>query len=107
MIMGTRAKSIQKGQKFWSLHPKLGRPMLGTVVCLTTEPGKMVGLEFEEPLPPGLSHLDLDGRAKKGYSMWAHPEHILTEKEYEGACEAQAAAKARAASIKEVDELVL
>jgi hypothetical protein len=106
--MGTQAPKIKKGDKLWCFHRKMGdKPMLGTVICLTTEPGKLIGLQFDEPVPEGLAHLDCDGRGKKGHCAWAHPDHVLTEEEYKGKLEAEAAAKQAAAEIKELDELVL
>src|SRR5262245_55306889 len=103
--MGTKVAKIKKGDKFWCVHRKLPQPKLGTVFCLTNEPGKLVGLEFTEPLPEGLNHLDGDGRGKLGLCMWAHPDHMLSEAEYKAQQEAETAAKAARAAIKDLDEL--
>jgi hypothetical protein len=103
----TQAAKIVKGQKLWCIHRQLLKPMLGVVICLTTEPGKQIGLQFEEQVPARLAHLDLDGRGKKGYCVWAHVSHVLTEQEYQDKLVSEELARKEAADIKEVDEIVL
>src|SRR4051812_4223437 len=103
----TQATKITKGQKLWCLSRQFSKPLLGTVICLTTEPGKQIGLQFEESVPERLAHLNLDGRGKKGYCVWAHVDHVLTEDEYKNKLEAEALARKEAGDIKELDEIVL
>lgn len=75
-------RKFKKGDRLWYKARQMSRPLVGTVVCITTEPGKILGLQFEEKLPDNLSHLDLDGRGKKGYCVWAHPSQVMTEDEH-------------------------
>lgn len=108
--MGTKASTIKKGDKFWCLEKHLGKPMLGSVVCLTPHPGKLVGLQFEEQVPTNVAHLDLDGRGKRGFCIWAHPDSLLTEAE---AAEEKEEKEKKEKKVKkssvpdEIDELVL
>lgn len=80
--MGTKIDKIRRGDKFWCTHRQLGKPMLGLVICLTDEPGKLVGLQFKEAVPPGVAHLDCDGRGIKGHCIWAHPDFLYTAEEF-------------------------
>lgn len=80
--MLTKLTSIKVGDKLWCLTKKLGRPMFGDVLCLTNEPGKLIGMQFDKPVASAVAHIDLDGRGKKGFCSWAHPEHILSDEEF-------------------------
>lgn len=96
-------KKFKKGDKLWYKARQMPRPLLGTLVCITTEPGKILGLEFDVELPKDLAHLDLDGRGKKGFCVWAHPVNVLSEDEYRALLNS----RAEKDSFKELDELVL
>ena len=75
----TSVKSIKKGDKFWCLGQGIETPTLGTVIALTTNPTKTIGLQFETKIA---GH-SCDGRGPEGYCLWVRPDDILTEEEYE------------------------
>lgn len=75
--------SVKYGDKLWCIQPCLGSPRLGTVIALTVEPGKLVGMEFEEPVPSRVAHLDCDKKGRMGYCVWAHPNFLFTLADYQ------------------------
>lgn len=65
-------------------HTLTGEPMDGTIRVLNQEPGKLIGVEFDNSVAWGLS---LDGLldeekndpasgVRYGKGMWTHPNHI-------------------------------
>lgn len=79
VVMAVNVPSLKKGEQYWCFQRHFTRPMLGTIICLTTTPGKLIGLQFEEELPAPLAHLDCDGRGKRGYCAWSHPNYLYTK----------------------------
>lgn len=96
-------KKFKKGDRLWYKARQMPRPLLGEIVCITTEPGKILGLRFEEELPKELAHLDLDGRGPKGFCVWAHPTQVLSEAEYKELLDS----RKNKPVFKELDELEL
>ncbi len=74
----TQATRVSVGDSMWCTHRRLPSPLLGTIIALTDEPGKMIGLEFEEDVG---GH-SCDGRGQDKYCLWVSPVQILTEEEY-------------------------
>jgi hypothetical protein len=74
----TQAVTISVGDKMWCTHRRLPSPLLGTIIVLTDEPGKMIGLEFEEEV----NGHTCDGRGQDKKCLWVLPIHIMTEVEY-------------------------
>lgn len=97
----TKSEKIRKGDKFVCLHPRMSQPAVGDVIALTSDPGKMIGLEFSDPI--GLH--SCDGRGKDGYCIWVRPEHLLTEDEFTESLKAKKAAQAALAT--DLEEIVL
>lgn len=95
----TQVAEINKGDKFWSTHRRLPKPMVGTVIVMTDEPGKLIGLEFEVDVG---GH-SCDGRGANGHCLWTVPEHLLTDEEYTS----QEAAKQAASPYSELPKVVL
>lgn len=85
----TQAKKISKGDKFVCTLKRLSKPLIGTVIALTNEPGKKIGLEFEEDVK---GH-SCDGRGKDGHCLWASQYDILTKEEYEASLKVTEEAK--------------
>ncbi len=50
-----------------------------TIVAITAEPGKTIGLAFDEPV--GVH--TCDGRCKEKHGLWVNLEHLLTEQEFD------------------------
>ena len=73
----TRPENVKKGEKFWCVYRKLTLPMHGTVIIMTDNPGKSVGVEFDEDVG---GHT-CDNRGKKGHCLWLRPENLYTEEE--------------------------
>lgn len=75
----TKIEEISKGDKFWCNHRKAGsKYILGTVIALTDQPGKLIGLQFEA----NVSGHSCDGKGKQGYCLWTGIENLLSESEY-------------------------
>lgn len=96
----TSVKQIKRGDRFWCLGQGLSEPALGTVVAITSNVGKQIGLEFDEPIG---GH-NCDGKGKQGYCLWVRTFDILTEDEYQAKL---AADKATAAALEAEDLDVL
>ena len=73
----TRVAKIVKGMRFVCVHPALEQPVMGTVIALTTNETKQIGLQLD-----GEGFHDCDGRGEPGKCIWVRPNHILTEEEY-------------------------
>ena len=99
----TQIDTIHRGDQFWCLHRRLLRPQFGTVIALTTEPGKSIGLEFADPIG---GH-SCDGRGQDGYCLWVTPEHILTDAEFQYKKMALEEAEALQEPVFELEELNL
>ena len=74
----TKPANVKKGEKYWCVHRKLARPVLGTCIALTDNPGKAVAIEFEDKI--GIH--SCDGRGKDGHCIWLLPGNLYTEDEY-------------------------
>jgi hypothetical protein len=96
----TKIAKIKKGDKFVCLHPRMAQIYVGTVVALTTDPAKAVGLEFVEQV----GFHSCDGKGKDKHCIWVRPSDILTEEEYAIRNKIKQDA---ARSFVELDELVL
>lgn len=70
---------IIKGSEVICVHPRLSQPIEGVVIALTSEPGKMIGLQLKEEA----GFHTCDGRGKDKYCIWVRPEHIMTKEELE------------------------
>ena len=98
----TKAKKIVKGDKFVCLLPRLGTPLVGTVISLTTDETKQVGLEFDQQV----NGHTCDGRGKEGHCLWTRPAFLLTIEEYEQQLKSKLAAADNIGGT-DLDELVL
>lgn len=98
----TNVKEIKKGDQFWCLGQGIATPTLGTVIALTSNPSKQIGLEFQEAV--GVH--SCDNRGREGYCLWVTPNDILTQDEYTAKQEADAATNAALAS-EDIDVLTL
>lgn len=87
---------VKKGQSFWCLHPRLSEPEKGTIIALTNNPAKMIGMEFKKAV--GLH--SCDGRGADSSCLWVLPKHIVTDEKYEQI------KKDRAVSIKHAEQLI-
>jgi hypothetical protein len=77
-------------------EPKLKGALPAKLVALTSEPGKIVGVEFNEDIG---GH-SCDGAGLQGHCMWILPENIFTTKEAEELRKLDAVAKTVAAPKK-------
>lgn len=71
-------KKILKGEKYIVRHPKVPTQQ-AEVVLLTQEPGRHVGVQFQNPIDGG--H-DLGGAVPAGTGYWVHPMHLMTNAEF-------------------------
>lgn len=96
----TQAAEISVGDRMYVVS--LDNPFIGTVIALTDEPGKMIGIELDEPA----GYHTCDGRGKNKYCIWVSPEQILTEVEFEDEKKAKEAA-ANITKYKEYKKITL
>lgn len=75
----TNIKKIKKGDRFVCLHPRITTHALGTVIAITSNPSKQIGLELDEPV----GFHSCDGRGKDKYCIWVRTTDIFTQEEYE------------------------
>lgn len=80
---------IVKGDKFICTHPRLGDALIGTVIALTKDETKMIGLQFDEPM----NGHTCDGRGKDKHCLWVRPAHLMTVEDYEDQMKAKEAAR--------------
>lgn len=85
----TQIKKISKGDVFVCTLKRLKSPVAGTIIALTNEPGKLIGLEFSE----NVNGHSCDGRGKDGHCLWASQYDILTKEEYEASLKVTEEAK--------------
>lgn len=76
--MGTTNKIFSLGDRYVCIHRRLSEPKLGTIVALTTEPGKTIGLQFEGF---DAGH-NCDGFGEKNSCLWVTPDNIYSELEW-------------------------
>jgi len=81
----TTATQIKKGDRFYYMG--LDKPILGTVIALTSYAGKQIGLQFDD-FNGGHS---CDGKGEDGKCLWSRPWFILTPAEYQAKLEADKA----------------
>ena len=75
----TQVKKITIGDRFVVLKEINGSPTMGTVIALTSQPGKRIGIKLDEQV----GYHSCDGRCEDGYGAWVMADGILTEAEYE------------------------
>lgn len=72
------AQTIQLGDRFVVVNTKLSSPCEGTVIAITQQPGKLVGLELDEP--KGIH--SCDGRCKDKHGLWVRPKDLMTPEQF-------------------------
>jgi len=87
----TNVAMVHKGGQFICVHPKLSSPKLGMVIALTSDPAKMIGLQFTDDVG---GH-SCDGRGVDRHCLWVRPEHIMTVEEHRAASRASAASESQ------------
>ncbi len=79
-MSGTNTTAFRLGDKFWCIDPILSAPKLGSIVSLTDNPGKMIGLQFDEKIG---SNISCDGVGAADSCLWVRPDSIYTEVEWQ------------------------
>jgi predicted nuclease of predicted toxin-antitoxin system len=74
-----KPEEIRKGNTYWCVHRRLAMPKQATVIALTDNAGKQVGVQFDEDIQ---GH-NCDGRGEKGRCLWMRPFNLYTDEEYE------------------------
>lgn len=77
---GTNAVEFRLDDKFWCVDSHLKEPKLGSIVSLTDNPGKMIGLQFDEKIG---SNVSCDGAGAVDSCLWVRPDSIYTEVEWQ------------------------
>lgn len=78
-MAGTTDTVFAVGDQYWCTDPFLPEPMLGTIIALTDTPGKIIGLQFEEPIG-SCGSCDGDGEYDK--CLWVLPDSIYNVEEW-------------------------
>jgi hypothetical protein len=80
--MANPDRELVKGEIYWIVNPEdLAQPRRGRIVRLTRTPGKIVGVEFAQPVGPHVTH-DCDGAGKAGHCLYCRMDQVLTNEEY-------------------------
>ena len=79
-MSGTADKSFSVGDKYWCVDPYLSTPLLGTIIALTDNNSKKIGLEFAENI--GSPH-GCDNAGREGFCLWTNELWIYNETEWE------------------------
>jgi len=93
----TQVKKISKGDKFICVRNGLE----ATVISLTTEPGKLIGLQFTQ----NVNGHSCDNRGPHGFCLWASQSDILTRQEFEASLKVKE--EAAALVYEELDSITL
>ena len=108
-------RKIRKGESFWVMgHEECPAPRKAKVIRLTAEPGKGVGVEFEEPIggidkdgnPWGVIHT-CDGHGKSGHCLYVRPDQVLDDKALETFKARKSEAERTESAFEEFDEITV
>ena len=84
-------RKIRKGETYWVMGSvELTEPRKAKIVRLSNEPGRTIGVEFEEPVGGtnedgeswGVNH-DCAGNGRQGHCLYVRPEQLLDDKAME------------------------
>jgi hypothetical protein len=78
-MSGTGNTTFTVGDKYWCVSSGLSAPLLGTIIVLTDNPGKRIGLQFDEEIG---KRLTCDGAGLFNQCLWVHPDFIYDEDEW-------------------------
>lgn len=104
------AKTIRKGDNIWVNNQRVARvgkgPQKATVVVVTDNIGKQVGVQFEEP---GIGVHNCDGYGSNSNCLWVRATDVLSEAEVSNllALHAEAQKHAAASSFKEIPSITV
>lgn len=81
-VVAPPSRKLRVGDKFVVNFPG-GAPLAtATIKILTSEPGRHVGVEFEQPVAHA-ENGNCHGKCRTGHGLWVHPQHLLTEEEHQ------------------------
>ena len=104
------AKTIRKNDKVWINNSRVIRagkgPQKATVVVITDNLGKQVGVQFDEP---GIGSHNCDGYGSTSNCLWVRATEVLNDKEVSDlmAVHAEAQKHAAASSFKEIPSITV
>ena len=104
------AKTIRKNDKVWIHNPRIARigkgPQKATVVVVTDNLGKQVGVQFDEP---GIGVHNCDGYGSNLNCLWVRATDVLNDAEVADlmALHAEAQKHAAAISFKEIPSITV
>jgi len=108
-------RKLRKGEVYWIVgHEHLDAPRKGKIIRLSNEPGKRIGVEFEEPVGGvdesgnnwGVNH-SCDGHGKLGHCLYVGAEQALDDKAKQLFEARKAEVVASMPQWEEVDELTV
>ena len=111
----TSERKLRKGEIYWVMGSvELPEARRGTIIRLSNEPGRTIGVEFEEPIGGvdedgetwGVNH-DCAGHGKVGHCLYVGAEQLLDDKAMEAHKARMAGSGGGAAKHDEYDELTV
>jgi ribosomal protein L12E/L44/L45/RPP1/RPP2 len=109
------ARKIRKGETYWIMgHEECPEPRKARIIRLSDEPGKRVGVEFDEPIGGvdkegntwGLAHT-CDGRGKLGHCLYVRADQVLDDKAMESVKARAVEVQKAVAQFKDLDEITV
>jgi hypothetical protein len=109
------ARKLRKGETYHVMGDEaLPTPRKGKIIRLSSEPGKGVGIEFDEPVGGtdesgqswGVMHT-CDGRGKLGHCLYVRPDMVLDDKAMAAHKAHQAEVSAESSKYEEFDEITV
>jgi hypothetical protein len=108
-------RKLRKGESYWIVgHEEVPAPRKAKIIRLSNEPGKAVGVEFDEPIGGvdgegqtwGLVHT-CDNRGKPGHCLYVRADQVLDEKAMQTFKARQAERKAEDSQWEDFDEITV
>lgn len=102
-VPASKSRKLKVGDRYVVNYPRKAQVGMATIKTLTNEPGRHVGVEFDQLIGQYADNGNCNGKCKPGQGLWVHPTHLLTEEEHK-ALVAQGESDA-IRKIQEVEEL--
>ena len=99
-VPATKSRKLKVGDRYVVNYPRKAQVSLATIKTLTNEPGRHVGVEFDQPIGQYADNGNCNGKCKPGQGLWVHPSHLLTEEEHKAMV-----AQGEAGAIRKIEEV--
>lgn len=96
-MSGTADTTFKVGDQYWCVDPFISAPLLGTIIALTDNASKKIGLEFDEDI--GSPH-GCDNAGRQGHCLWVRETSIYNPTEWVAVEETISAQKLASAQLR-------